>query len=116
MAIAGVTGGVDTHADNRMAAVIDHSGGRLGIESFPATETGYEDLLGWLRTSLTNTRRHRQSAVMRSSGGPIGLMASHTRSIGNGTEIKGKRTITPTEPAPSGPHISAVICGVRITR
>ena len=48
MAIVGVTGGVDTHADNHMAAAIDPNGGLLGIEMFPATETGYEDLLGWL--------------------------------------------------------------------
>lgn len=48
MRIVGVTGGVDTHADNHMAAAIDHNGGLLGIESFPATETGYEDLLAWL--------------------------------------------------------------------
>jgi transposase len=48
MAIVGVTGGVDTHADNHMAAAVDHNGGLLGIEVFPATETGYEDLLSWL--------------------------------------------------------------------
>ena len=48
MAIVGVTGGVDTHADNHMAAAVDHNGGLLGIESFPATEAGYEDLLSWL--------------------------------------------------------------------
>ena len=48
MRIVEVTGGVDTHADNHMAAAVDHNGGLLGIESFPATETGYEDLLGWL--------------------------------------------------------------------
>jgi len=48
MRIVEVTGGVDTHADNHMAAAVDHNGGLLGIESFPATETGYEDLLAWL--------------------------------------------------------------------
>ena len=48
MAIVGVTGGVDTHADNHMAAAVDHNGGLLGIESFPATESGYEDLFWWL--------------------------------------------------------------------
>jgi transposase len=48
MRIVGVTGGVDTHADNHMAAAIDHNGGLLGVESFPVTETGYEDLLVWL--------------------------------------------------------------------
>ena len=48
MRIVEVTGGVDTHADNHMAAAVDQNGGLLGIESFPATETGFEDLLSWL--------------------------------------------------------------------
>ena len=48
MRIVGVTGGVDTHADSHMAAAIDHNGGLLGIESFPADPSGFEELLGWL--------------------------------------------------------------------
>ncbi|MCH8984149.1 MAG: transposase [Acidobacteria bacterium] len=48
MRIVEVTGGVDTHADTHVAAAIDHNGGLLGIESFPADETGYEELLAWL--------------------------------------------------------------------
>ena len=48
MRIVGVTGGVDTHADIHVAAAIDDNGGLLGVESFPATESGFEDLLGWL--------------------------------------------------------------------
>ena len=48
MRIVGITGGVDTHADNHVAAAIDDNGGLLGIESFPADEVGYEGLLGWL--------------------------------------------------------------------
>mgnify|MGYP002636195023 CR=1 FL=1 len=43
-----VVGGVDTHADTHVAAVIDHNGGTLAVESFPADHTGYESLLGWL--------------------------------------------------------------------
>ncbi len=48
MSIVGVTGGVDTHADAHVAAAIDHNGGLLGIESFPADLAGYESVLGWL--------------------------------------------------------------------
>ena len=48
MRIVRVAGGVDTHADVHVVAVIDDNGGLLGIESFPATETGFEGLLGWL--------------------------------------------------------------------
>jgi transposase len=43
-----VIGGVDTHADFHVAAAVDSNGGLLGIESFPATEAGYEGLVGWL--------------------------------------------------------------------
>jgi transposase len=42
-----IVGGVDTHADQHVAAVIDSNGGVLGIESFPADESGFEALLGW---------------------------------------------------------------------
>ena len=48
MRIVGVTGGVDTHADTHVAAAIDHNGGLLGVEGFPADEVGYADLLDWL--------------------------------------------------------------------
>ena len=43
-----ITGGVDTHADQHVAAAVDHNGGVLGTESFPANEAGYEALLAWL--------------------------------------------------------------------
>ena len=48
MRIVGVTGGVDTHADFHVAAAVDANGGLLGVESFPASVAGYEDLLAWL--------------------------------------------------------------------
>lgn len=48
MRIVGVTGGVDTHADAHVAAAIDANGGLFGVESFPADESGYGDLLVWL--------------------------------------------------------------------
>ena len=43
-----IVGGVDTHADTHVAAVVDSNGGVLGIESFPADHGGFEALLGWL--------------------------------------------------------------------
>ena len=48
MRIVGVTGGVDTHADTHVAAVIDHNGGLLGVESFGADQAGYEELSDWI--------------------------------------------------------------------
>lgn len=43
-----VTGGVDTHGDRHVAAVVDGVGKILGTEAFPATSAGYRRLLGWM--------------------------------------------------------------------
>lgn len=43
-------GGVDTHKDVHVAAVIDGTGHILGTKSFPADAAGYRRLLGWLRS------------------------------------------------------------------
>ena len=45
-----VTGGVDTHLDLHVAAVVDHLGGVIGTASFPTNKTGYRKLLTWLRS------------------------------------------------------------------
>lgn len=45
-----VTGGVDTHLDQHVAAAVDHLGGVLGTEAFPTTAVGYRRLLRWLRS------------------------------------------------------------------
>lgn len=39
--------GVDAHKDVHVAAVLDHLGGLLGTGEFPATGTGYHQLLYW---------------------------------------------------------------------
>jgi transposase len=44
-----VTGGVDTHGEVHVAAVIDATGRILGTASFAATAAGYRGLLRWLR-------------------------------------------------------------------
>jgi transposase len=44
-----ITGGVDTHLDVHVAAALDANGGVLGIESFPTTTAGYQQLFEWLR-------------------------------------------------------------------
>ena len=43
-----VTGGVDTHLDVHVAAVVDANGGVLAVESFPTTPTGHVELSQWL--------------------------------------------------------------------
>lgn len=45
-----VTGGVDTHADSHVAAIIDPLGRHLGHRSFPATSAGYRELAAWMAT------------------------------------------------------------------
>jgi transposase len=51
-----VTGGVDTHADVHVAAVVDANGGVLGVESFAATPAGYGELCSWFETFGTPAR------------------------------------------------------------
>ena len=45
-----VIGGVDTHVDVHVAAVVNHVGGVLGVEAFTTTRAGYRKLLEWLRS------------------------------------------------------------------
>jgi transposase len=44
----GITGGVDTHLDNHVAAALDPLGRLVGTESFPADSAGFKALLTWL--------------------------------------------------------------------
>jgi transposase len=50
-----VAGGVDTHADIHVAAVIDQVGRELGHQSFATTPAGYRDLQCWLASHGTIT-------------------------------------------------------------
>jgi transposase len=45
-----VIGGVDTHKDLHMAAVVDEQDRVLGTECFPSTRQGYRLMLAWMRT------------------------------------------------------------------
>jgi transposase len=46
---ATVIGGVDTHKHTHYAAAVDDQGRLLGHREFPATDSGYRQLLAWLR-------------------------------------------------------------------
>lgn len=46
---ASVTGGVDTHAEVNVAAVVDQVGRVLGTEEFPTTTVGHRAALAWMR-------------------------------------------------------------------
>ena len=43
-----IAGGVDTHADQQLAAAVDSNGGRLRVELFTADESGFEAFVVWL--------------------------------------------------------------------
>jgi transposase len=43
-----VVGGVDTHRDVNVAAVVHMNGGLLGVESFPTTAAGHRCLSSWM--------------------------------------------------------------------
>lgn len=53
---APVVGGVDTHKDTHVAAVLDELGRLLGTAPFPATERGDELLMARLATHGSVTR------------------------------------------------------------
>ena len=44
-----ITGGIDTHADTHTVAALDQLGRLLGHATFPATSTGYAELMCWLQ-------------------------------------------------------------------
>jgi len=46
----GVVGGVDTHKDLHVAAVVDDRDRVLGTRSFATTRQGYRQMLTWMRS------------------------------------------------------------------
>ena len=46
---ADIVGGVDTHKEAHVVAAVDGAGRLLGTSEFPATASGYRELLVWLR-------------------------------------------------------------------
>ncbi|MGM0704278.1 MAG: IS110 family transposase, partial [Pseudomonadota bacterium] len=45
-----IVGGVDTHKDLHVAAVVDTHDRVLGTASFPTTRHGYKTMLAWMRS------------------------------------------------------------------
>ena len=45
-----VVGGVDTHKDLHVAAVVNHQDRVLGTRSFASTRQGYRQMLAWMRS------------------------------------------------------------------
>lgn len=51
-----VFGGIDTHKDIHVAALLDSGGGLVASASFRTTRAGYQELLGWMRSAGTVAR------------------------------------------------------------
>ncbi len=51
-----IVGGVDTHKELHVAAVVDHHDRLLGSASFPTTRHGYKSMLAWMRSFGTLSR------------------------------------------------------------
>src|SRR5271156_1714720 len=45
-----IVGGVDTHKDLHVAAVVDEQDRVIGTQSFATTRQGYRQMLAWMRT------------------------------------------------------------------
>ena len=78
-----VVGGVDTHRDEHVAAVIDELGRLLGIASFPADLPGYAGLLSWMR-SLGQVRTIGIEGTGAYGAGLARYLALH---VDTGTEL-----------------------------
>ena len=76
-AVRGVTGGVDTHRDVHVAAVLDPLGGLLGSESFEANLAGYKALVAWLETFGAVTKVGVEGTGSYGAG-----LARHLRRVG----------------------------------
>ena len=83
-------GGVDTHKDMHMAAVITAAGVVLGTEAFSTTRAGYRAMLHW----------------MRSHGEVLRVGVEQTGSFGAGLSrhlaLAGVPVLEVTEPEPAG--------------
>ena len=51
-----VVGGVETHKELHVAAIVDHHDRLLGSASFPTTRHGYKTMLAWMRSYGTLSR------------------------------------------------------------
>lgn len=71
-----ITGGVDTHKDTHTAAALTSLGRLLDTRTFPATPTGYTDLLAWL-TGLGTVTAIGVEGTRSYGTGLASFLASH---------------------------------------
>jgi hypothetical protein len=66
-----VFGGIDSHKDIHVAALLDRDGGLLGSASFPTTQAGFRRLQDWMGSAGTVARwgwRAPAATVLGSAG------------------------------------------------
>ncbi len=108
-----VTGGVDTHKDTHVAAVIDHLGRELATQSFPTTTAGYQQLLDWMRTFGTIER-----VGIEGTGSWGAALTRHLHTAGidvteiNRTNRQHRRRHGKTDPADAVPAARACLAGL----
>ena len=72
-----VIGGVDTHKDTHVAAVIDAAGRLLGTAAFPTTAAGYGALLDWMQRFGTVLRIGVEGTSSYGAGLTRALWSAH---------------------------------------
>src|SRR3546814_9591020 len=71
-----VTGGVDTHKDLHVAAIVDEHDVVLGSEFFPTNRHGYKQMINWMRSEehtseLQYLMRHSYDALCLKKKQPV---------------------------------------------
>ena len=89
--IVDVIGGVDTHGDVHVAAVVDDTGRILGTASFPTTPAGYRRLLSWMR---------QHGVVVRVGVEGTGSWGAGPGPLPDRRRRRGRRGRPPQPPAP----------------
>jgi hypothetical protein len=54
-----IVGGVDTHKDFHVAAIVDEQDRVIGTRSSATTRQGYRQMLAWMRSFVAATHRNR---------------------------------------------------------
>jgi transposase len=110
-----VTGGVDTHLEFHVAAVVDDLGRILGTETFPATSPGYRSLLVWMRRHGQLGRVGVEGTGAYGAGLAQFLAAEHvvvlevTRPDRSARRVQGK-----SDPVDAEAAARAALSGVRV--
>ena len=105
-AAPGITGGVDTHLDNHVAAALDPLGRLVGTESFSADAAGYKALFGWLEDFGEVTKVGVKAPLLWERAGTVPPPQGH----------RSRRSEPSQSPVPSQPGKSDPLDAVEAAR